>query len=86
MSAAGPGFTYAVPYRTEISWAGVNGQLAADALSRRTVDRPILIDQPNAGAIELRIVIEQGASNVRANAPLVAGYYGDTLRIVLEPQ
>jgi len=46
----------------------------------------VTIDRPGAGTLELRIEIQQGASNVRANAPVIAGYYGDTLRIVLEPQ
>ena len=79
-------FTYAVPYRAELSWAGTNAALDADALSRRVNERRLLVDEPSAGTLQLRIVIEQGASNVRANAPLIAGYYGDTLRIVLEPQ
>ncbi|WP_423603662.1 hypothetical protein [Sphingomonas sp. MS122] len=80
------GFTYAVPYRAELSWAGTNAALDADALSRRVNERRLLVEEPSAGTLQLRIVIEQGASNVRANAPLIAGYYGDTLRIVLEPQ
>jgi hypothetical protein len=80
------GFTYAVPYRAEVSWAGVNTALDADALSRRIAERGVTIDRPGAGTLELRIEIQQGASNVRANAPVIAGYYGDTLRIVLEPQ
>jgi len=80
------GFTYAVPYRAEVSWAGVNTALDADALSRRVAERGVTIDRPGAGTLELRIEIQQGASNVRANAPVIAGYYGDTLRIVLEPQ
>lgn len=79
-------FTYAVPYRAEVSWAGVNTALDADALSRRVAERGVTIDRPGAGTLELRIEIQQGASNVRANAPVIAGYYGDTLRIVLEPQ
>lgn len=80
------GFTYAVPYRAELSWAGANAALDADALSRRINERRLLVDAPSAGTLELRIEIQQGASNVRANAPVIAGYYGDTLRIVLEPQ
>ncbi len=80
------GFTYAVPYRAEVSWVGFNTSLDADALSRRVAERGVTIDRPGAGTLELRIEIQQGASNVRANAPVIAGYYGDTLRIVLEPQ
>lgn len=80
------GFTYAVPYRAEVSWAGANTALDADALSRRVAERGVTVDHPAVGTLELRIEIQQGASNVRANAPVIAGYYGDTLRIVLEPQ
>jgi hypothetical protein len=34
----------------------------------------------------IRLDVDAGATNARANAPLVAGVYGDTLRITLEPQ
>lgn len=81
-----PGFTYAIPYRAELSWAGSNTALDADALARRVSEQRLAIDEPSAGTVQLRIVIQQGASNVRANAPVVAGYYGDTLRLVLEPR
>jgi hypothetical protein len=80
------GFTYAVPYRAELSWGGNNIALDADAIARRVSEQRLLVDEPSAGTLQLRIVIQQGASNVRANAPVIAGYYGDTLRLVLEPR
>lgn len=80
------GFTYAVPYRAEVTWGDNSGALNADALSRRMVERQLLIDEATSGKVRLQIVIDQGASNTRNNAPLIAGYYGDTLRIVVEPQ
>jgi hypothetical protein len=85
-ATASPGFTYAVPYSAEVSWAGNNTTLDTDALSRRVAEQGILVDEPSAGILNLRIVIQQGASNVRANAPVIAGWYADTLRLVLEPR
>lgn len=80
------GFAYAVPYRAEVTWGDNNRTLEADALSRRAVERRLSMVQATSGKINLRIVIDQGASNTQNNAPLIAGYYGDTLRIVVEPQ
>lgn len=79
------GFAYALPYRASITWGEVNGTLTADANVRRITEQRFFIDQATAGAIELRIAIDAGASNIRANAPVLAGTYGDTLRIFLEP-
>jgi hypothetical protein len=81
-----PGFAYAVPYRATIDWGLEHGRLEADAKVRRIADRSILVDHPTAGEITLRVEIKAGASNTQANAPLLAGSYGDTLRITLEPQ
>ncbi len=44
------------------------------------------VNQPTAGDLQLRIEIQQGASNVEVNAPVLAGAYADTLRIFLEPR
>jgi hypothetical protein len=81
-----PGFAYAVPYRATIDWGLEHGRLEADAKVRRIAERSIIVDRPTSGEINLRLEIEAGASNVQANAPLLAGFYGDTLRITLEPQ
>lgn len=81
-----PGFAFAVPYRAIIDWGLEHGRLEADAKVRRIAERSIVVDRPTSGEIKLRLEIEAGASNVQANAPLLAGFYGDTLRITLEPQ
>lgn len=86
MNQPAEGFAYALPYQAALTWGEVNGVLSADANVRRMSERRFNIDQATAGAIELRITIEPGASNTRANAPVLAGYYGDTLRIFLEPR
>ncbi|TXC73267.1 hypothetical protein FSZ31_00425 [Sphingorhabdus soli] len=86
MNQPAEGFAYALPYQAALTWGEVNGVLSADANVRRISERRFNIDQATAGAIELSITIEPGASNTRANAPVLAGYYGDTLRIFLEPR
>ncbi len=86
MNQPAEGFAYALPYQAALTWGEVNGVLSADANVRRISERRFNIDQATAGAIELSITIEPGASNIRANAPVLAGYYGDTLRIFLEPR
>jgi hypothetical protein len=80
------GFAYAVPYTATIDWGLEHGRLEADAKVRRIHERSITVNRPTSGEINLRLEIEAGASNVQANAPLLAGFYGDTLRITLEPQ
>lgn len=85
-SAPPPGFAYAIPYRATIDWGLEHGRLEADAKVRRVSERSIMVDRPTSGEIKLRLEIEAGASNVQANAPVLAGFYGDTLRITLEPQ
>lgn len=80
------GFAYAIPYSATIDWGLEHGRLDADAKVRRIAERSITVNRPTSGEIKLRLEIEAGASNVQANAPLLAGFYGDTLRITLEPQ
>ena len=80
------GFAYAIPYSATIDWGLEHGRLDADAKVRRIAERSITINRPTSGEIKLRLEIEAGASNVQANAPVLAGFYGDTLRITLEPQ
>ena len=86
MNQPADGFAYALPYQAEVSWADLRGQLAADANTRRTVDERLEVDQAAAGEVELTIRIEPGASNTRINAPVLAGFYRDTIRITLEPR
>jgi hypothetical protein len=86
MAAPPEGFGYAVPYTATLSWGLENVQLEADAKVRRIARRAVSIDQPASGNLHLRLEIQPGASNDRQNAPLLAGYYGDTLRVTVEPQ
>lgn len=80
------GFGHAIPYRATLSWGLENLRLDADAKVRRISDRTIFIDRATSGDMLLRLEIDPGATNDRANAPLIAGYYGDTLRVTVEPQ
>lgn len=80
------GFGHAIPYRATLSWGLENLRLDADAKVRRINDRSIFINHPASGDILLRLEIDSGATNDRANAPMLAGYYGDTLRVTVEPQ
>jgi len=49
-------------------------------------ENSLFVSDTATGTLQLRLEIDAGATNHRANAPLVAGTYGDTLRITLEPQ
>lgn len=80
------GFAYAIPYRATLSWGDVSGALNADARVRRIVEQRFAVDEATAGVILIRVVIEAGSSNTSNNAPLVAGIYGDTLRLFVEPR
>lgn len=84
--AAPAGFGDAVPYRATLRWASEDLQLFADARFRRIAGDTLFVDRTATGTLRLRLEIDAGATNQRANAPLVAGTYGDTLRISLEPQ
>lgn len=80
------GFAYAVPYRATFTWGEVTGQLDADAHVRRISEQRVNVDQATAGSIVIRVVIDAGSSNTTNNAPLIAGIYGDTLRLFVEPR
>jgi hypothetical protein len=80
------GFANAVPYRADVTWADRTLRLTADAGVRRTADSSVFVPGAGIGDILLRLEIDPGATNERANAPLLAGVYGDTIRITLEPQ
>jgi hypothetical protein len=80
------GFGNAIPYRADVTWDDTNLRLNADAGVRRIANNSVLVDGAGLGDLLLRLEIDAGATNERANAPLLAGTYGDTLRITLEPQ
>jgi hypothetical protein len=80
------GFASALPYRASVAWGPAGGTLYADATVRQLHEQRIDVNQATAGNLELQIELQQGASNVEVNAPVLAGAYGDTLRIFLEPR
>lgn len=85
-NGAPEGFGDAVPYRATLLWASQTLALFADARLRRMSEGTLYVGATATGTLQLNLVIDAGATNHRANAPLVAGTYGDTLRITLEPQ
>ena len=85
-STAGGNFAYALPYEARLTWGDTNGRLDANAKLRQITDERVDVGHATAGDLLLRIEIAQGASNTAVNAPLLAGAYGDTLRIFLEPR
>ncbi len=86
MNQPADGFAYALPYEAEVAWADVRGRLEADANVRRIVEERLDVDQAAAGEVQLSIRIEPGASNTKVNAPVLAGFYRDTIRVILEPR
>lgn len=84
--AIAPGFASALPYEASVTWADRTGTLRTDAVVRGTRDQRIALDQPASGTLTLRLAIASGASNNGSNTPVLAGVYGDTLRIFLEPR
>ena len=85
-TVAPAGFANAVPYRARFTWGDQTRTLIADANSRRP--REEIIDRPVAtgGTLLVQLDIQPGASNLTANAPLVAGNYAETFRVTLEPR
>jgi hypothetical protein len=80
------GFAFAIPYQASLRWGTGTALLNADAQIRRIHEEQIILNQPTAGEVQLRVDIAPGASNVQNNAPVIAGNYGDLLRVTLEPQ
>lgn len=80
------GFASALPYDASITWGTASGVLQTDALVRGSRVQRVNVDAPTGGTVTLRLAIVAGASNNGANAPVLAGVYGDTLRIFLEPR
>jgi hypothetical protein len=86
ITQAPAGFAFAVPYSASLAWGPANGQFVTDAKSRRLVEQVVNVDTPVAGELSLKFDIAEGASNVETSAPVVAGFYSDTVRIFLEPR
>jgi hypothetical protein len=80
------GFANAIPYRARLDWSNDVLQLNADARVRRIAESSLLVSESRLGDLRLRLDIDAGSTNVQTNAPIIAGSYGDTLRIFLEPQ
>lgn len=85
--AAGRGdFASALPYAATIEWADQTRLLELNAKLRRPSEVQTDIDRPAAGDVVIRLELDEGASNTLVGAPVLAGAYGDTLRITLEPR
>lgn len=80
------GFGTAVPYEVSARWSDQLAQLSADAGVRETRRLSVPVANPASGNLTLHFEIRQGATNLFANAPIIAGSYTDTLTVVLEPQ
>jgi len=80
------GFAFAVPYSADISWGQLSGHFETNAKVGALSQQLYFVDNAVAGNFNLRIAIDEGASNVETRAPLVAGTYVDTVRIFLEPR
>ena len=85
-SAVPTGFADGVPYTASLTWGPVSNSFFVDATSRRISHLSTAVGQPTAGEIKIHLAIQAGASNLTANAPLIAGIYSDTLRVTVEPQ
>lgn len=86
MATPGTDFASALPYEATVTWADTTSTLYANAKVRALTDQQLTVDNAAAGNLVLRFRMAQGASNVADNAPVLAGVYGDTIRIFLEPQ
>jgi hypothetical protein len=80
------GFADGVPYTASLTWGSVTSQFFVAATTRQTTQDRVVVPAATAGNIQIQLTIQAGASNLTANAPLIAGTYTDTLRITVEPQ
>lgn len=80
------GFAFAVPYTARVTWGPVNALFDATAKVRSPSQQVLAVNEPVAGEFNVRLQIDEGASNVETRAPLLAGSYVDTVRIFLEPR
>lgn len=83
---AASGFANAVPYTIGVEWGENSSRFEVDAASRGNREQSILQGQPAAGDLTLTVSIAEGASNLRTDAPLMAGVYADILVVTLEPR
>lgn len=80
------GFGSAIPYEVSTRWSEQQADLSADAGVRQTRRVTVPVASPASGPLTLHFEIRQGATNLHANAPIIAGAYSDTLTVILEPQ
>lgn len=86
LATPGTTFASALPYEASFTWADAAGTLLANAKTRALTSQGVTIDNPAEGDLVLHFNLRQGASNVADNAPVLAGAYGDTIRITMEPR
>jgi hypothetical protein len=84
--AAPIGFANGVPYRATMKWGARSEEVFADASNQSRRAKVIPMAGGEAGDLVLALDITRGAANLRTNAPLLAGRYGDTIRIIVGPQ
>lgn len=80
------GFANAVPYLATVSWNEESAELDADARTRMPKAAGFSSLVANSGELGLKLRILPGTTNTLAEAPLVAGDYGDIITITLGPQ
>lgn len=80
------GFADAAPYRVDLTWADEDRALVVDATGRRYSEQQVLISRPARGDMQIAFELRTGDTNAVQGAPLVAGEYGDVLRLTVEPQ
>jgi hypothetical protein len=85
-ASAPSGFADGVPYTASLTWGPASSSFVVDATARKTSQLSAMVNRPAAGDIRIHLAIQSGATNLSANAPLVAGIYSDTLRVTVEPQ
>ena len=79
-------FASALPYAATMEWADQTRLLELNAKIRRPSVIETDVDQAAAGELVIKLELDAGASNTVYGAPVLAGAYGDTLRITLEPR
>ncbi|KAA9014342.1 hypothetical protein [Sphingobium limneticum] len=80
------GFANAVPYLASIAWNEKAAELDADARTRSPKAAGFTSLVANSGTLSLKLRILPGTTNIPANAPLLAGDYGDIITVTLGPQ
>jgi len=79
-------FASALPYAATMEWGEQSRVLELNAKLRRPSAVETYVDQAAAGELVIHLELDAGASNTVYGAPVLAGAYGDTLRITLEPR